>query len=126
MSRITDRSEDILDFKIDFAYEGKKEKALENVKGTISKGQCVVLCGESGCGKSTLLRCLNHLIPEFYEGVFKGCILVNVRILKRKILERLGSWFRRFFKIQGANFLPWKVRQKFLLDLKTKESAMKP
>lgn len=55
MSRITDRSEDILDFKIDFAYEGKKEKALENVKGTISKGQCVVLCGESGCGDNAIM-----------------------------------------------------------------------
>lgn len=33
---------------------------------------CGVLCGGSGCGKSTLLRCINGLIPQFYEGELKG------------------------------------------------------
>ena len=36
------------------------------------RGRCVVLCGGSGCGKSTLLRCINGLIPQFYEGDLKG------------------------------------------------------
>lgn len=104
MSRRTDRSEDILDFKIDFAYEGKKEKALDNVKGTISKGQCVVLCGESGCGKSTLLRCLNHLIPEFYEGVFKGCILVNGQNIEKKNIGEVGELVSSVFQDPRSQF----------------------
>ena len=62
MGRTSEVCETILDFKMDFSYESNKEKALNNVIGSISKGQCVVLCDESGCGKSTLLRCLNHLI----------------------------------------------------------------
>ncbi|SFE33770.1 hypothetical protein [Peptostreptococcus sp. D1] len=53
MSSVIGRSESIVDFKIDFAYEGKKEKALDNIIGRISKGDCIVLCGESGCGKTT-------------------------------------------------------------------------
>ena len=32
----------------------------------------MVLCGGSGCGKSTLLRCINGLIPQFYEGELTG------------------------------------------------------
>ena len=40
----------ILDFKIDFSYDENKEKVLNNVVGSISKGQCVALCGESGWG----------------------------------------------------------------------------
>jgi energy-coupling factor transport system ATP-binding protein len=31
-----------------------------------------VLCGGSGGGKSTLLRCINRLIPLFYEGELTG------------------------------------------------------
>ena len=42
-----------------------------------SDGSCVVLCGGSGCGKSTLLRCLNGLIPQFYEGALKGFCRLN-------------------------------------------------
>ena len=45
-----EKDENILDFKIDFSYEGKKEKSLDDVIGSISKGNCIVLCGESGCG----------------------------------------------------------------------------
>ena len=36
-----------------------------------------VLCGGSGCGKSTLLRCINGLIPQFYEGELKGFCRLN-------------------------------------------------
>ena len=31
----------------------------------------------SGCGKSTLLRCINGLIPQFYEGELKGFCRLN-------------------------------------------------
>ena len=37
----------------------------------------MVLCGGSGCGKSTLLRCINGLIPQFYEGELKGFRRLN-------------------------------------------------
>ena len=33
--------------------------------------------GGSGCGKSTLLRCINGLIPQFYEGELKGFCRLN-------------------------------------------------
>ncbi|XVG95678.1 ATP-binding cassette domain-containing protein [Eubacteriales bacterium KG125] len=120
MSRITDRSEDILDFKIDFAYEGKKEKTLDNVKGTISKGQCVVLCGESGCGKSTLLRCLNHLIPEFYEGVFKGCILVNGQNIEKKNIGEVGELVSSVFQDPRSQFFTMESETEISFGLENK------
>ncbi|KGF08242.1 ATP-binding protein [Tissierellia bacterium S7-1-4] len=57
----------MLDFKIDFSYEGKKEKSLDDVIGSISKGDCIVLCGESGCGDSDIMMTdtINPLKSKF-------------------------------------------------------------
>lgn len=62
----------MIDFKLNFCYEGENQSALQDVKGTVPSGKCIVLCGDSGCGKTTLLRSMNHLIPTFYEGSLKG------------------------------------------------------
>lgn len=62
----------MIDFEFDFKYTDESAPALQRVNGSITQGRCVVLCGGSGCGKSTLLRCINGLIPQFYEGDLKG------------------------------------------------------
>ncbi len=62
----------MIDFKFGFQYAEGKAPVLRQTAGSIPKGRCVVLCGGSGCGKSTLLRCVNGLIPQFYEGELKG------------------------------------------------------
>lgn len=67
----------MIDFELAFTYEEETLPALHDVSGTIEQGKCIVLCGGSGCGKSTLLRCINHLIPQFYEGQMKGYCHIN-------------------------------------------------
>ena len=62
----------MIDFEFEFQYAEEKQPTLQKVGGSIPAGRCVVLCGGSGCGKSTLLRCINGLIPQFYEGELKG------------------------------------------------------
>ena len=62
----------MIDFDLEFQYAEEKAPALRKTGGSIPAGKCIVLCGGSGCGKSTLLRCLNGLIPQFYEGELKG------------------------------------------------------
>ena len=62
----------MIDFEFEFQYAEQKTPVLRQTAGSIPKGRCVVLCGGSGCGKSTLLRCINGLIPQFYEGELKG------------------------------------------------------
>ena len=129
--------ETILDFKMDFSYESNKEKALNNVIGSISKGQCVVLCGESGCGKSTLLRCLNHLIPEFYDGIFNGHILVNSEDIGNKnvgeVVETISSVFQdprsQFFTMESDTEIAFGLENKGLtheeIKKRTKEAFSK-
>ncbi len=62
---------------LSFRYYGSSRYALEDVYLRIERGEFVVLAGRSGCGKTTLLRCLNGLIPNFYEGEFSGTVLVD-------------------------------------------------
>ncbi len=62
----------MIDFEFEFQYAEEKVPVLRQTAGNIPKGRCVVLCGGSGCGKSTLLRCINGLIPQFYEGELNG------------------------------------------------------
>lgn len=62
----------MIDFEFEFQYSQESTPTLRKVSGNIPAGRCVVLCGGSGCGKSTLLRCINGLIPQFYEGELKG------------------------------------------------------
>ena len=67
----------MIDFEFEFQYAEAKLPSLRQIGGSIPVGRCVVLCGGSGCGKSTLLRCVNGLIPQFYEGELKGFCRLN-------------------------------------------------
>ncbi len=120
MGRTSEVCETILDFKMDFSYESNKEKALNNVIGSISKGQCVVLCGESGCGKSTLLRCLNHLIPEFYDGIFNGHILVNSEDIGNKNVGEVGETISSVFQDPRSQFFTMESDTEIAFGLENK------
>ena len=67
----------MIDFELEFQYAEEQAPALRCTAGHVPAGRCVVLCGGSGCGKSTLLRCLNGLIPQFYEGSLTGFCRLN-------------------------------------------------
>ena len=67
----------MIEFELKFQYAEAQEPTLRGAGGSIPAGRCVVLCGGSGCGKSTLLRCLNDLIPQFYEGELTGFCRLN-------------------------------------------------
>lgn len=70
-----------------------------------------MLCGGSGCGKSTLLRCLNGLIPQFYEGELTGfCRLAGhgtADLSIGEIGELVASVFQdprsQFFTVNSSN-----------------------
>ncbi|MEM2942518.1 MAG: ATP-binding cassette domain-containing protein [Candidatus Bathyarchaeia archaeon] len=59
-----------------FTYAGSKKPAILDIDLAVDQGEFVVLTGPSGCGKTTLARCLNGLIPNFYQGELSGSITV--------------------------------------------------
>lgn len=72
----------IVDFDhFNFKYKDRDDQCLSNINLKIHKGECIVLTGSSGSGKTTITRCINGLIPTFYEGCISGkCTVCNMDI----------------------------------------------
>lgn len=95
---------EIVKFDLNFTYDEADSTALRNVSGYIEKGHCIVLCGESGCGKSTLLRCINRLVPDFYEGDFEGCCDINGRDTASMSIGEVGELAASVFQDPRSQF----------------------
>lgn len=91
-------------FDLNFTYEGEEHAALNNVNGSIASGQCIVLCGASGCGKSTLLRCMNRLIPDFYEGNLHGFCYINGHDISSMSAGEVGAFVCSVFQDPRSQF----------------------
>jgi len=61
---------------LSFKYVTSSRWALKNINLEVDEGEFVLITGPSGCGKTTLCRCINGLIPHFYEGEYKGEVVL--------------------------------------------------
>ena len=93
-----------IDFNLGFTYKERRRPSLINVEGCIDAGQFIVLCGCSGCGKSTLLRCINHLIPEFYEGELAGVCLIDGNDISGQSIGDVGKQVASVFQDPRSQF----------------------
>ena len=94
----------MIDFEFEFRYAEEKTSILRQTAGSIPKGRCVVLCGGSGCGKSTLLRCINGLIPQFYEGELKGYCRLDGRDTSGLSIGEIGELAASVFQDPRSQF----------------------
>ncbi len=94
----------MIDLAFDFRYAEETTAALQAVKAEIPKGRCVVLCGGSGCGKSTLLRCINGLIPQFYEGELTGYCRLNGKDTAEMSIGEIGEVAASVFQDPRSQF----------------------
>ena len=97
---------------VSFQYT-KEQESLKNINLTINEGDVVLVCGPSGCGKSTLVRCINGLIPLFYQGHLTGKVMVGEtdvsKTTLRKISRQVGTVFQnprsQFFNVDTTSEL---------------------
>lgn len=94
----------MIDFEFEFQYAEEKQPTLQKVGGGIPAGRCVVLCGGSGCGKSTLLRCINGLIPQFYEGELRGFCRLNGQDTAGMSIGEIGELAASVFQDPRSQF----------------------
>ena len=94
----------MIDFEFEFQYAEEKKPTLGHTCGHISAGRCVVLCGGSGCGKSTLLRCINGLIPQFYEGELKGFCRLGGKDMAGMSIGEIGELAASVFQDPRSQF----------------------
>ena len=93
-----------VDFKFDFTYNGVEKAALTDISGSVARGSCLVLCGGSGCGKTTLLRCINRLIPQFYEGKLTGFCLIDGKDISNFSIGEVGKLAASVFQDPRSQF----------------------
>lgn len=83
---------------VSFQYNETDGNGIFDINLTIKKGEFLLLAGRSGCGKTTVTRCVNGLIPHFYDGSFKGRVLLKGQDLSdmklNEIAETVGSVFQ--------------------------------
>jgi len=75
----------------------RKYHALNDVCGTVRKGEVLVVCGPSGSGKSTMIRTINRL-----EEIQSGTILVqgesisDAKVDINRLRAKIGFVFQQF------------------------------
>ena len=94
----------MINFEFEFQYAEGEAQVLRQAAGSIPAGRCVVLCGGSGCGKSTLLRCINGLIPQFYEGDLKGFCRLNGHVTAGMSIGEIGELAASVFQDPRSQF----------------------
>lgn len=82
-------AESIIQFDhVTYTYPGTDTPAIRDVNLSIKEGEIVLITGPSGAGKTTLCSTLNRIVPESYEGVMKGKVLIQGKdISSRRIGE---------------------------------------
>ena len=107
----------MIDFEFEFQYAEEKQPTLQKVGGSIPAGRCVVLCGGSGCGKSTLLRCINGLIPQFYEGELKGFCRLNGQDTAGIRIGEIGELAASVFQDPRSQFFATNTTDEIVLGM---------
>lgn len=79
-------------------YRNRNRESLAGFSLNVKQGEFVVLTGKSGCGKTTVTRCINGLIPNFFDADLQGEVFVSGLDIKtasiRDISRRVGSVFQ--------------------------------
>lgn len=90
--------------EVSYQYQGHSQPAIHGIDLKIEKGSFVLVSGASGSGKTTLSRCINGLVPHFYEGTFSGEVYLNGRNTGDYALRDFGTIVGSVFQDPRSQF----------------------
>jgi energy-coupling factor transport system ATP-binding protein len=100
-----EKGQEIITFRYtSFKYDGQNRESLKDIDLTVRQGEFIVITGQSGCGKSTLTRCINNLIPGFFEGKLSGEVTVSGRSIKESDAGTAGKEIASVFQDPRSQF----------------------
>ena len=91
--------------EVSYQYQGHSQPAIHGIDLKIEKGSFVLVSGASGSGKTTLSRCINGLVPHFYEGTFSGEVYLMAGIPEITLCAILELSSAPSFKTREVNSL---------------------
>lgn len=101
-----------------FTYHNADSESLTGIDFIIRKGEFILLTGHSGCGKTTLTRCINGLIPDFFEGDLSGeCRVCGMDIAEHETGE-FSPLVGSVFQDPRSQFLHFMLKRKFHFQAK--------
>lgn len=89
---------------VHFSYKDARDSQLDIPSLTVKDGECVLLTGISGSGKSTVTKCINGLIPEFFEGTFSGNVYINEYNLETMPVYEISRHAASVFQDPSSQF----------------------
>jgi len=89
------------------------QNGIYDINLTVKRGEFLVITGGSGCGKTTITRLINGLIPNYYEGILTGGVIVGGSEVSKApifdIAKYVGSVFQnprsQFFNVDTTSEL---------------------
>lgn len=107
---------------VSFQYENSDKDSVSHIHLSISKGECVLLCGKSGCGKTTITKLINGLIPHMAQGKKEGAVYIKGQsvddIPMYQLSQTIGSVFQnpksQFFNLDTDSELTFAVENQGL------------
>ena len=91
-AEVSQTQDAIIEFKgVTWRYQEAKEPSLKGIDLRVRSGEVIVVTGPSGAGKTTLCRCLNGLIPHFFEGELQGDVNVAGMSLRANDIPFLAA-----------------------------------
>lgn len=105
------KAEEMIKFEgFSFTYDEGGCFGVHDIDLTIHEGEFVVLTGPSGCGKTTLTRCMNGLIPDFFEGDLTGsCQVCGMEISEHETGD-YSAWVGSVFQDPRSQFFTLHVK----------------
>lgn len=89
---------------VSYQYQGHSRPAIHGIDLKIEKGSFVLISGVSGSGKTTLSRCINGLVPHFYEGTFSGEVYLDGKNTADFALRDFGMMVGSVFQDPRSQF----------------------